>query len=303
LLLVCAEERSRRQIGYKYLLLGALPDLIILQQMIYRQRQACAPLQRFTESLWFYQDLDVDHTKEKLLPNGTLELIIDLSPTPKKLYDRRDTTRFTTFRRAWISGLQREYIVIGAEQGASMMGVHFRTGGAAPFFDFPISELTASVIELDLIWKAELSSLRDRLLQEPEISRKFDLLEATLLKKACHRLEMDGSVDAALDALRRQPGLSLRQLAGEIGLSKKQMISRFDGRVGCTPKLTSRILRFQMAVRTIHQSKNRDWAGLAQELGYYDQPHMIHEFQDFAGLTPADYASQLTIYPDYVVLE
>ena len=271
--------------------------------MIYRQRQPIPPLSRFIENLWFYQDLAADHTKEKLLPNGTLELIIDLSPTPKKLYDRKDVTRFHTFRRAWVSGLQREYIVIGAERGSSMMGVHFRPGGAAPFFHFPISELTSWVIELDLIWKRDLNSLRDRLLEECDISRKLDLLEAALLARGRHRLEMDRSVDAVLDAVSREPLLPLREIEDRIGLSKKQILARFDSRVGCTPKLTSRILRFQNMVRSIHQTQTHDWAELAQEFGYYDQPHLIHEFQEFAGMTPADYARRRTEYPDYIHID
>ena len=67
------------------------------------------------------------------------------------------------YRRCWISGMQRKYIVIGAEPGSSMMGVHFRTGGAAPFFGFPISELAGEVVELDLIWKREILALREQL--------------------------------------------------------------------------------------------------------------------------------------------
>lgn len=268
--------------------------------MIYRQRKPLAHLARFIENFWFYQDLATDHAKEKLLPNGSVELIIDLSPNPKKLYDKRDTTQFSTFRRAWISGLQREYIVIGPERGSSMMGVHFRTGGAAPFFHFPISELTSCVIELDLIWKEDLYCLRDRLLEEPAISGKFDLLESALLAKAENRLEIDTSVDAVLDAVRREPLLPLGKIAGDVGLSKKQILSRFDSRVGCTPKLTSRILRFQNTLRAIHERQSYNWAELAQDLGYYDQPHLIHEFQEFAGMTPADYARRRTEYPDYI---
>ena len=151
--------------------------------MIFRQCQPCAPLSKFIDGYWFYEDLAVDHTKEKLLPNGAIELIIDLSPSPKKLYHPLDLTRFTTYRRAWISGLQRRYIVIGAERGSSMMGVHFRTGGAAPFFGFPISELTASVIELDLIWKREVYGLRDRLLDEPDMPEHV----LAILTKAARR--------------------------------------------------------------------------------------------------------------------
>lgn len=53
--------------------------------------------------------------------------------------------------RAWVSRLQLGYIVISTERGSSVMRVHFRPGGAAPLFDFPISELTSWVVELDLI--------------------------------------------------------------------------------------------------------------------------------------------------------
>ena len=271
--------------------------------MIFRQCQPCAPLSKFIEGYWFYEDLAVDHTKEKLLPNGAIELIIDLSASPKKLYHPLDLTRFTTYRRAWISGLQRRYIVIGAERGSSMMGVHFRTGGAAPFFGFPISELTASVIELDLIWKREVYGLRDRLLDEPDISRKFDILEEFLLAKSRGNLDGDSTVEMALSALRRWPVLPLRELAARIGVSQKKMISRFDSRVGCTPKLASRIFRFQRALETAYREKDHDGAELAQQCGYYDQSHFIHEFQEFAGMTAAEYARRRTDFPDYIYLD
>src|SRR5215470_18493861 len=135
--------------------------------MLFLTRIPKPPLSHFVEYLWFYRDMATDHAKEKLLPDASMELIIDLSEGPKKLYDNRDLNRYTSFNRCWISGLQRQFIVLGVEQGASMMGAHFRTGGAAPFFGFPISELAGSVVDLDLIWKREILALRDQLLETP----------------------------------------------------------------------------------------------------------------------------------------
>jgi hypothetical protein len=101
--------------------------------------------------------------------------------------------------------MQRQYIVIGAESGSSMMGVHFRTGGAAPFFGFPISELSGDVVELDLIWKREIG-------------------------KAQSRLEPDRTVAAALATLSSWPVITLRHVASHLGLSHKQLLARFDCR-------------------------------------------------------------------------
>jgi len=88
--------------------------------------------------------------------------------------------------------------VIAAEPGSSMMGVHFRTGGAAPFFGFPISDLSDEVVELDLIWKREILALREQLMETQNVELKFDLLEAYFLRKAQSRLEPDRAVAAAL---------------------------------------------------------------------------------------------------------
>jgi AraC-like DNA-binding protein len=268
--------------------------------VIYRLRVPRPPLSNFVENLWFYKDLEVDHNKEKLLPDASMELIIDLSEGAKKLYDRRDTRQFTGYNRCWINGMQRQYLVIGTEPGSSMMGAHFRTGGAAPFFGFPLAELTSQVIELDLIWKREILALREQLLEAETIDAKFDLLEAYLIEKAQSRLEPDRTIAAALNTLRSWPVMSLKDLAARLGLSHKQMIARFDCRVGLTPKQTSRILRFRNALDTAYKATDLEWSTVAADCGYFDQAHMIHEFQEFAGMTPAEYRRNRTEYPNYV---
>ena len=271
--------------------------------MLYRLRIPRPPLCYFVENLWFYKDLEVDHAKEKLLPDAAVELIIDLGEGPKKLYDRRNPAQAAGYNRCWISGMQRQYIIIGTENGSSMMGAHFRTGGAAPFFGFPISELSGNVVELDLIWKREILSLRERLLEADEIEAKFDLLEAYLLSKAQSYLHPDTTVSAALASLQSWPVIPLRELASRLGVSHKQMLARFDCRVGLTPKLTSRIFRFRQSLAAAHVSEEPDWSDIAAQYGYYDQAHLIHEFQEFAGMTPSEYHHNRTVYPHYIAVE
>jgi AraC-like DNA-binding protein len=272
-------------------------------RMIYRLRVPRAPLSCFVENLWFYQDLEVDHTKEKLLPDASMELIIDLGEGAKKLYDRRNRKTYTDYNRCWVNGMQRQYLIIGAEPGSSMMGAHFRTGGAAPFFGFPLSELASHVVELDLIWKREILTLREQLLETESIDGKFDLLEIYLVAKAQSRLAPDKTIAAALNTLRAWPVTPLRELASKLGLSHKQMISCFDCRVGLTPKQTSRILRFRQALDVAYKASSIDWSDIAAGCGYYDQAHMIHDFQEFAGMTPAEYRRNRTEYPNYVYVE
>ena len=272
--------------------------------MIYRLRIPGPPLSHFVENLWYYDDLITEHTREKLLPDASMELIIDLGEGAKKLYDREQQTRHAAYNKCWISGMQRKYIVIGAEAGSSMMGVHFRTGGAAPFFGFPISELAGEVVELDLIWKREILALREQLLETQSTDGKFDLLEAYLVRKAQSRLEPDKTVSAALTAIGSWPVVGLRDLASQLGLSHKQMLARFDCRVGLTPKFTSRLIRFRKTLNAICEAPpSPNWADLAIDRGYYDQAHLIHEFQEFAAMTPAEYQRNHSEFPLYVHLD
>jgi AraC-like DNA-binding protein len=273
--------------------------------MFFASRIPAWPLSLHVENLWFYRDLEVDHTKERLLPDGGMELIIDLGESPKKLYDRRDTGRYTHCRRCWISGMHRSFIQIGAEAGSSMIGARFRPGGGAALFRFPLSELSGEVVELDLIWKDAILSLREQLLEATGPEARFDLLERFLLAGIRERPIPDRAVHAALARLRSWPVIRLRGLAADLGLSQKQMISRFAADVGLTPKLVSRLFRFHGTLLEVHAGgdRPRDWAELAQEHGYFDQAHLIHEFQEFSGVTPTAYVAARTQYPFYLYLD
>src|SRR5262249_56892540 len=59
-----------------------------------------------------------------------------------------------------------------------------------------------------------------------------------------------------------------------------------------TPKLFSRIQRFQQTRTFIQQNLSINWATLAVDLGYFDQSHFIREFVEFSGLSPTDYINR-----------
>jgi AraC-like DNA-binding protein len=59
--------------------------------------------------------------------------------------------------------------------------------------------------------------------------------------------------------------------------------------VGMTPKLFVRVQRFQRALTRIGRLGQGQ---LALACGYFDQSHLIRDFADFAGITPAEYAGR-----------
>jgi AraC-like DNA-binding protein len=115
------------------------------------------------------------------------------------------------------------------------------------------------------------------------------MIEEFLLKRINFAFE-DPVVDFVLreiskDARHKQ----IRQLSKEIGLSNKQLISRFHKVVGVSPKLLGRILRFQQVLGCVKGKSKVSWTAIAQRCNYYDQAHMIREFHLLTESTPSDY--------------
>ena len=80
--------------------------------------------------------------------------------------------------------------------------------------------------------------------------------------------------------------MKIEEVASEAGISSRQLERRFLRDVGVSPKLLCRILRFQRVFHAVEQNDG-GWAEVAADCGYYDQPHLIRDFQQFAGQAPA----------------
>jgi AraC-like DNA-binding protein len=59
--------------------------------------------------------------------------------------------------------------------------------------------------------------------------------------------------------------------------------------VGLNPKLFNRIARFQGVLEKVDPLPEPAWEQVALEYGYFDQSHLIRDFVEFSGSSPADY--------------
>lgn len=269
--------------------------------MIHKLHFPNSPLSQFVENIWLVEGFAADYTREKILPDGAIELIIDLDTHPKNIFEDEVSERFRTVKKAWISGERTRYIIIGAERNQSMVGIRFRPGGAYPFFGFPISELTESVTELDLIWGSLVDEIRDQLMAIESPEGRLLRLESFLLSQVRRTLEANRLITFAVHQLQHSPQfLAIRDLANTIGITQKHLISQFEKVVGLRPKSFARVCKFQRVVNLIEQQSKIEWAVMASECGYYDQAHFIHEFQTFSGLNPSTYLSQRGEYMNYI---
>lgn len=102
------------------------------------------------------------------------------------------------------------------------------------------------------------------------------------------RLKPTLPIDQVLPLLIKERGLlKIDQLASHACLSIRQFERVFQQRIGLLPKHYSRLVRFAQAWIMKEQQPDTSWFKIAMECGYFDQMHLIRDFQEFAGVTPS----------------
>lgn len=244
-------------------------------QMHYREYPPHPALAAHVDCVWAAQAPAWAHT-HRVLPDNCVDILWQDSGQP-----------------GFAVGMMRSAILVASERPVRTLAVRFKPGMAGPFLAMPLHALTDQRAELDLLWgRSAAGRLADALWNSaaPERAR-LALIERELLR----RLRLDSAagngnpalVQQALRTLEASAGaLRVEQLAAQLQVSRQHLATQFRTHVGLSPKLYARICRFRRATAALGAGAGPDWAQLAQECGYFDQSHLIHDFQEFAGSAP-----------------
>ncbi len=268
---------------------------------LYLQRVPAPPLNLFIASLWFCRRPPEPLRLERVLPNASPQIIFNLNEDRTRTYLPEAGFRCqTTSSGAVFSGLRPRYSIIDTLEQEHAAGIAFRPGGPLAFFPLPAHELPAADVPLSLLWGRAASELRDRLLAALTPTALLDTLEAFLAAR-CLLFHPHPAVALAFDAFARPDGApAVSAVASLAGLSPKRFIERFKAAAGLPPKQYCRILRFRRVLHLAASGRPLDWTRIALDCGYFDQPHFIHDFRAFSGITPTAYGAARTQFLSHV---
>lgn len=267
--------------------------------MRFDSRVPAPPLAQHVALLWEWTGVTRTHAFERLMPNGEAAVIVNLKEDAIRVYDPVTLRLQRQERGAVILGAYALPSVIDCQEQDHVFGIQFRPGGAAAFLTLPASELTNEHVALNDVWRG--IELRERLLAAGSAQARFDLAERLLRERFAAAIHP--AVAAAIAAIERSHGrLRLGRLSQALGLSQRRLIQLFKREVGLPPKTFCRLRRFQSLLTAAHGQPARalDWSTLALHHGYCDQAHLIHEFGEFAGLRPTEYAAAAGHHPNHV---
>jgi AraC-like DNA-binding protein len=243
------------------------------------------PLAACVEMLWYVAGR-AHFGRDRRLPAGKAHLLFNLGAAPT-LFSRAANGADRRFPTCWISGQQNSYFETGSHGDTVLLGAQFHSHGAYRLLRIGQHELADQVIELEALLGDRVLALRQRLLDTPSPQVCFALLEQWLVERLDHGTRVHPAVLATSLAVGKNPGrVQMAELSRNIGLSQEHLIRRFREQVGLTPKAYANILRFEHAL-SLARARTTSWSQIALTTGYYDQSHLVRDFQRFAGRAPA----------------
>jgi AraC-like DNA-binding protein len=160
--------------------------------------------------------------------------------------------------------------------GDVLVGVRFAPGAGGAALGLPLEEVRDLRVDA-----AEIGIAVDGA-ASPQAA-----LEA-LLAETARRLAGAAPDPAVREAARRlRHGARVRSLAGDLGLSERQLRRRCHAAAGYGPKTLARVVRFRGFLDLADADPGADLARLALDAGYADQAHLTRECSRLAGLPPA----------------
>ncbi len=177
-----------------------------------------------------------------------------------------------------------------------VLGIKFTPAGFHAFARIPMTELADHFVPLAEGLRCDTKRARALIAlvrRQDDPWLHLARVEAFLLEQA-PKLDPELTLADRLVARAREDRTISRaeQLAHEAALSVRSLHRLFERYVGVGPKWIIRRARVQEAAERVAIGAKLDWAALAQELGYHDQSHLVRDFKEQIGFTPAAYAAR-----------
>lgn len=234
---------------------------------------------------------------QRIVPNGMMELTFYLSQKPSLINHAQQSMEHSV-----LSGHCTGPYDLLITGDLKMFSVSFKPLGASMFLNIPMKEFFGCIVPARWIWKESIDRLEGILVETDDFNQKVRLMEEFLI----HRLSLKADI---YSQLRMQESIRLinhtrgmadvEMLASSACWSRKQYERNFQDIIGTSPKQFMRIVRFQHALHYKSQHPLASLTELAIESGFFDQPHMINEFKDLAGVTPRQYFTACEPVSDY----
>jgi AraC-like DNA-binding protein len=199
--------------------------------------------------------------------------------------------------RSAFVGPQVKRVSINVDHNHKAVRVGFHPGGLHRLLGLSLAELVDDSCDAEDVFGSEMKELNSKLQEADGFDAIKDLVEDFLLQKLRSLKQVLPFDQAMLELVRSEGTISIEKVASLACLSLRQFERVSKERIGLSPKLFARIIRFSKAYRIRESFPDINWTKIAYECNYFDQMHLIRDFKEFAGVAPGVIEKELDGLP------
>lgn len=252
----------------------------------------CSVLAPYVEAFWDYEDLTGEENSALSILPDTASYLCFLYQAPLRTTHRHGC--YST--RSGLAGFQSFRNDLGGDGRISGVSARLTAWGLNVFRRGVVTDCAERRVDCrDLFPRYAVERIEEDLARLDTVEERVRYIEQFLLSILNPQQE-DRLVLAACQAIDHARGnCHIGSLARQLEISKRTLERRFFNHVGATPKKFARVIRLRHTI--LQRSSHSSWAEVAQEMGYYDQSHMIHDFMELYGYSPEALFPKVDVSP------
>ncbi|RYE55970.1 MAG: AraC family transcriptional regulator [Sphingobacteriales bacterium] len=270
--------------------------------MIFKSYQPCASLRGFVRNYTIinmqFSDSGVPPSKQRS-PKPEQKIVFYLKGCPQISSPSTGNPHFPPKVSIYNHQIEQRNIKLSAQFFAFI--IFLRPGVLHKLLRLPMDLLLSEAVDAELFFGSEVRDVSEQLESAGSYPLMIDVADKYLESK-CSRLKMNDPLDKIAAELLDDPTrFSLNEVATQACLSSRQFYRRFTEHIGLTPKLFSRLSRFNLAYKYKIDHPSISWSGIAQEFCYTDYHHLEKEFKEFTGRTPQEWLNTHLNAPERIL--
>ena len=231
------------------------------------------------------------HMDWTVVPDGSSHVIVH----------RTDGSRGPETTRVSVVGARSASTRIDVRVRGWTVGVRLRPGALPLLTGLPAGDFTDRSTPAEEVWGRSAEGMGDAAAEAHDPGSMLHAVVSFLLSNPGASMERDWKARALTECLGQAHPTAARSshLAGShfrvgataerMGVSVRALRSVSRDLVGLPPKRLARIRRLHAAIALGTESTAPSWSRIAIAAGFADQPHLIREYRNLLGETPARY--------------
>lgn len=260
--------------------------------MKYQEFQPGLFLKHFVKCYFFYESDSEATFDDTVFPSGCVEIIFNLG-SGKWQTEHKGILLTNPAVELW--GQIVKPLRIRSIGKNSMLGIRFFPHAAVCFLEDNVERFNDTVTDYSDISGSCVIELQNGLLESKTNAGKIELIEHFLNNKLSTNRERHSKMSMITSIMNeigdRDFFDNIDNVASRHGITSRYLQKLFLQYTGLTPKLYSKINRFQNSLKRVSR-KDASLTSIAYDCGYFDQSHFIRDFKSFTGYTPSVYSTE-----------